>query len=57
MKQIKRIRISADLAQAILDHLDDLGASTMEEYVDVREYLNSCRLAVALAAPSTRSSR
>lgn len=34
MKQIKRIRISADLAQAILDHLDDLGASTIEEYVE-----------------------
>ncbi|MHC4102130.1 MAG: M20/M25/M40 family metallo-hydrolase [Planctomycetota bacterium] len=28
-------------------------AHTVEEYVDIREYLDGCRLAVALAAPST----
>ncbi len=28
-------------------------AHTVEEYVDVREYLDGCRLAVALAAPAT----
>jgi tripeptide aminopeptidase len=32
-------------------------AHTVEEYVDVREYLGGCRLAVALAAPSTHSHR
>jgi tripeptide aminopeptidase len=30
-------------------------AHTVDEYVDVREYLNGCRLALALAAPATRT--
>ena len=34
MSETEKIRIPADLAQAILEHLDDLGASTLEEYVE-----------------------
>jgi tripeptide aminopeptidase len=30
-------------------------AHTVEEYVDVRQYLDGCRLALALAAPSTQA--
>jgi len=33
------------------------GAHTLEEYISVRQFLDGCRLAVALAAPSTRSTR
>jgi hypothetical protein len=34
MRKDKKIHIPADLAQAILDHLDELGAGTIEEYVE-----------------------
>jgi hypothetical protein len=34
MRQTKKIRISVDIVQAIVDHLDDLGESTIEEYVE-----------------------
>jgi tripeptide aminopeptidase len=33
------------------------GPHTEEEYVDVHEYLDGCRLAVALASPPARGTR
>jgi len=34
MSETREIRISSDVAQAIEDHLADLGATTIEEYVE-----------------------
>jgi hypothetical protein len=34
MSETREIRISSDVARAIEDHLADLGATTIEEYVE-----------------------